>query len=74
LRFDIDTDKKPVLGIFTKSSLFGSDADQEGRKRNTDEMEEEVEGERKEPEISPELANNPIFKVLGKENILLMIS
>mgnify|MGYP003578370494 CR=1 FL=1 len=25
-------------------------------------MEEEVEGEKKEPEISPELANNPLFK------------
>ena len=25
LKFDIDTDKKPVLGIFTKTSLFGSD-------------------------------------------------
>jgi len=63
LKFDIDTDKKPILGIYMKSSLFGSD-DQELRKKNTDEMEEEVEGEKKEPEISPELANNPLFKKL----------
>jgi len=30
LKFDIDTDKKPVLGIFTKTSLFGSDGKNNG--------------------------------------------